>query len=115
MCSTGCRWLDEPRPTLAFPAHGCAVVAYLHSGRVDRKVRPVGPDQTAADTAELVNLIEGMALRRPPPKIAQVHREAVRIAEERGWPVNWRFIWPLLGTLNGTVFKHQFECRACGR
>ena len=35
---------------------------------------------------DLVNLIEGMALRRPPPKIAQVHREAVRIAEERGWP-----------------------------
>jgi len=31
------------------------------------------------------------------------------------WAVNWRFIWPLLGTLNGTVFKHQFECRACGR
>ena len=35
---------------------------------------------------ELVQLIEGMALRRPPPKIAQVHREAVRIADERGWP-----------------------------
>ena len=33
---------------------------------------------------ELVNLIEGMALRRPPPKIAEVHREAARIAGERG-------------------------------
>jgi len=28
---------------------------------------------------------------------------------------DWRFIWPLVGTLNGTVFKHQFECRARGR
>jgi len=35
---------------------------------------------------ELINLIEGMALRRPPPKITQVHREAVRIAGEKGWP-----------------------------
>ena len=32
------------------------------------------------------NLIEGMVLRRPPPKIAQVHREAGRIAGEWGWP-----------------------------
>lgn len=30
--------------------------------------------------AELVAIVEGLALRRPPPKIAQLHREAVQIA-----------------------------------
>jgi len=34
----------------------------------------------------LVAIVEGLALRRPPPKIAQVHREAVRVAGEQGWP-----------------------------
>ncbi len=36
--------------------------------------------------AELVAIVEALALRRPPPKIAQLHREAVRIAGEKGWP-----------------------------
>ena len=36
--------------------------------------------------AELVAIVEGLALRRPPPKVAEVHREAVRVAGERGWP-----------------------------
>ena len=36
--------------------------------------------------AELVALVEGWALRRPPPRIAEVHREAVRVALEQGWP-----------------------------
>jgi len=36
--------------------------------------------------AELVTLVEGWALRRPPPRIAEVHREAVRVALEQGWP-----------------------------
>ena len=49
------------------------------SGRSDRTKRRRIP-------VELVNLIEGMALRRPAPKVAHIHREAVRIAEERGWP-----------------------------
>ena len=66
---TAARWL------LAYTADGSTA----RSGRSDRARRRRTP-------VELVNLIEGMALRRPPPKIAQVHREAVRIAEERGWP-----------------------------
>jgi len=36
--------------------------------------------------AELAAIVEGLRLRRPPPKIAQVHREAVRVAWEKGWP-----------------------------
>jgi putative transposase len=34
---------------------------------------------------ELVAAIEGMALRRPRPSAATVHRRAVRVAERRGW------------------------------
>ena len=47
------------------------------SGRAD-KGRHRSPD-------ELLKVIEGMALRRPPPHAAEVHRAAVKIAEERGW------------------------------
>ncbi|HZM68399.1 MAG TPA: Mu transposase C-terminal domain-containing protein [Nakamurella sp.] len=36
--------------------------------------------------AELVALIEGMALRRPPPRAAEVHRAVTAIAAEKGWP-----------------------------
>jgi putative transposase len=35
---------------------------------------------------ELVLLIEGLALRRPPPSIATVHRQAAEAAKHQGWP-----------------------------
>ena len=35
----------------------------------------------------LVRLIEGLALRRPAPSVASVHRQAARVAEEQGWPM----------------------------
>ena len=35
---------------------------------------------------EMVELIEGMALRRPPPKVPEVHRAVRGIAADRGWP-----------------------------
>jgi len=59
---------------------------------------------------ELVTLIEGLALRRPPPKIAQVHREAVRIAAEKGWsapsyPVVYRIVADLDRGLVSLVHK----------
>jgi putative transposase len=37
--------------------------------------------------AELVLLIEGLALRRPPPSLATVHRQAAEVAKHQGWPV----------------------------
>ena len=46
----------------------------------------VGPGEAPSDAAELVALVEGWALRRPPPRIAEVHREAVQVALEQGWP-----------------------------
>jgi len=74
------RWLA------AYTADGSTA----RSGRSDRTRRRRIP-------VDLVTLIEGLALRRPPPKIAQVHREAIRIAEEKGWsapsyPVVYRIV-----------------------
>lgn len=37
--------------------------------------------------AELVALVEGMVLRRPPPKLAELHRAVGVVAGQRGWPV----------------------------
>jgi putative transposase len=34
--------------------------------------------------AELVELVEGLALRRPPPRIAEVHRKISEVAQGRG-------------------------------
>ena len=65
------RWL------VAYAADGAAGLE--RSGRSDVSKRRSIP-------AELVAIVEGLALRRPPPKIAEVHREAVRVAGEQGWP-----------------------------
>jgi putative transposase len=34
----------------------------------------------------LQQLIEGLALRKPPPTVASVHRQAGTVAEQHGWP-----------------------------
>lgn len=64
---TATRWLAVYR------ADGAA--GLTRSARVDwggRRIR-----------RELVELIEGLALRRPPPRIAQVHRAASKVADDR--------------------------------
>ena len=35
---------------------------------------------------ELKDVIEGLALRKPPPTVAAVYRQAVAVAEREGWP-----------------------------
>ena len=35
---------------------------------------------------QLVTLVEGLFLRRPPPPIATVHRLACEVARNKGWP-----------------------------
>jgi putative transposase len=37
--------------------------------------------------ADLVALVEGLALRQPAPSVAHVHRQAAAVAEREGWPV----------------------------
>ena len=61
----------------AYKAHGSA--GLVRAARSDRAKRRRIP-------TELVTLIECWASRRPPPRVAEVHREAVRVAAERGWP-----------------------------
>ncbi len=61
-----------------YRAHGLAGLA--RQPRADREtLQRVTPD--------LAKLIEGLALQRPPPTAAHVHRQAARIAHEQGWPV----------------------------
>jgi putative transposase len=65
------RWLA------AYRAGGLAALA--RRPRSDRGTRRMPP--------ELQLLIEGLALRRPPPTIATVHRQAAQVARAQGWPV----------------------------
>lgn len=37
--------------------------------------------------ADLAALVEGLALRRPAPSVAHVHRQVVDVAQRHGWPV----------------------------
>ena len=63
------RWLA------AYRAGGLAALA--RRPRSDRGTRRMPP--------ELQLLIEGLALRRPPPAIATVHRQAAEVARAQGW------------------------------
>jgi len=65
---TARRWLA------AYRAGGPAALA--RSPRSDSGRRRLPP--------ELVAAVEGLALRRPPPKVAHLHRQAARIAADQG-------------------------------
>src|SRR5690606_34950718 len=68
---TARRWLAR------FRQDGVAGLARM--GRIDRGRRQL-PDG-------LVRTVEGMALTRPPPSAAAIHRRLLEIAPEQGWPV----------------------------
>ncbi|MFB4285821.1 helix-turn-helix domain-containing protein [Nonomuraea sp. MTCD27] len=53
--------------------------ALARAGRKDKGLRRF-PE-------ELVSFIEGMALRRPRPSVATIHRQAASVAAARGWPI----------------------------
>lgn len=55
------------------------LAALVRRARSDKGSRPM--------PCELQMLIEGLALRRPPPAITTVHRRAAEVAREQGWPV----------------------------
>lgn len=65
---------------------------YAALGRLPRADRG-----TAHFPAELRHLVEGLALRTPPPTIAAVHRQVVAVAEREGWRV------PSYGTVYAIV------------
>lgn len=48
--------------------------------------RPLRPEAgTRSFSSEIIELIEGMALTKPPASIATIHRRIMRVADERGW------------------------------
>ncbi len=63
------------------------LAAYRTGGLAALALRPRSDRGTRRLPPELQLLIEGLALRRPPPTIATVHRQAGEVAREQGWPV----------------------------
>ena len=62
------------------------VAAYRASG-ADGLTRAARADRdTRRIPAQVVQVVEGLALRRPPPRIAEVHRAVTTIATAQGWP-----------------------------
>jgi putative transposase len=62
-------------------------LARYRSGGLAALARPARSDHGQRRTpAVLVELIEGLALRRPAPPIAFIHRRVVDVALEHGWP-----------------------------
>ena len=64
------------------------VARYRRDGLIGLARRPRADRGTPHRlTPDGQQLIEGLALQRPPPTAAHVHRQVARIAEERGWPI----------------------------
>ena len=50
---------------------------------------------------ELIHLIEGLALRTPPPTVALVHRQVRDVALRNGWPVpNYQRVYRIVKHLD---------------
>lgn len=82
---TAQRWLQRYRQ------HGLA--GLVRQTRADR-----GHHQRF--TPELAQLIEGLALRRPLPTAAYVHRQVVALASQHGWPIlSYRSVSEIIGKL----------------
>jgi putative transposase len=79
------RWVQSYRE------HGLAGLA--RKPRADRGHRKLPED--------LVRLIEGLALRRPPPTAAAVCRQAETVARDQGWPVpSYRTVFDIVSHLS---------------
>lgn len=85
----------------------------LRQGRKDRGGR-------RRISTDLLHLVEGLALRKPPPSAAFVHRQVAKVAEQQGWPVpSYSSIYaiirqldPALTTLahdGAKVYKEEFD------
>ena len=61
------------------------LAAYRAGGLAALTRRPRSDSGTRRMPPQLQLLIEGLALRRPPPAIATVHRQAAEVARDQGW------------------------------
>ncbi|MCD2135923.1 Mu transposase C-terminal domain-containing protein [Rhodococcus qingshengii] len=62
------------------------LAAYRAGGQAGLHRRRRGDRDQPRMPAECVGLIEGLALRRPPPTVAHIHRSVGKVSEEQGWP-----------------------------
>jgi putative transposase len=63
------------------------LMQYRRDGLAGLGRKPRGDRGTHRFPDELIHLIEGLALRRPVPSIASVHRAVTALAAEQGWDV----------------------------
>jgi putative transposase len=83
---TAQRWLQRHRQ------HGLA--GLVRQARADR-------GRHRRLTAELAQLIEGLALRTPPPTAAYIHRQVAALASQRGWPIpSYRSVYEVIKQLD---------------
>ena len=62
-------------------------VAAYRAGGADGLTRATRTDRnTRRIPSQVVEVVEGLALRRPPPRIAEVHRAVEVFAAAQGWP-----------------------------
>ena len=60
--------------------------------------------------ADQVALIEGLALRRPRPSVATIHRQVGDVAHERGWPVpSYARVYAIVRTLDPALLTLAHE------
>ena len=60
--------------------------------------------------ADQVALIEGLALRRPQPSVATIHRQVGAVAHERGWPVpSYARVYAIVRTLDPALLTLAHE------
>jgi putative transposase len=78
---SGARWRSTRAhsPALAKRYQRAGLAGLAHRARADR-------GQRRRLAADLRQLIEGLALRKPAPTVASVHRQVCGVAEARGWP-----------------------------
>jgi putative transposase len=59
---------------------------------------------------ELKKLIEGLALRKPPPTIALVHRQVAEVARRNGWPApNYQRVYRIVKQLDPALITLAHE------
>ena len=69
-----------------------------------------GPRTSARITPELRQLIEGLALRKPPPTVALVYRQVRDVAQRHGWPVpNYHRVYRIIKQLDPALLTLAHE------
>lgn len=97
---TAKRWLARYR------ARGLAgLVRIVRSDAGHRKLIP-----------KLIDLIEGMALRKPQPSVATLYRRIIAIAKEHGWsPPSYGCVYSVVRTLNPAMITLAHEGQSAFR